>query len=223
HDSFKIGEVGKILGFIKNSKASKVLFCGGIKRPSLLSLKLDSLGQKWLRYLGLRAFLGDDTFLKGIKKLLENEGLTVVSPQSVLETLLTPCGILTKSRPNDIDLQDIARGMFVLNTLSKTDIGQAVIVQEGIVLGLEAAEGTSALIKRCLGLKISKNGGVLIKTSKLNQDKTMDFPTIGKDTIIEAHMAKLSGLAIGAGQSQIIDFEGTVKLADKYELFIIGV
>lgn len=223
YPGFQLGAIRELLQFVKEAGASEVLFCGSIKRPSFLSLKLDGLGKKWLAKLGMRAFLGDDCLLKGIKKLLEKEGLSVVSPQSILETLLTPSGILTRTRPTDRDLQDIARGLFVLNTLSKTDVGQAAVVQEGIVLGIEAAEGTACLIKRCLDLKVSEYGGVLVKTSKINQDKSMDLPTIGKNTILEAHYSKLSGIALGALQSQIIDFEETIKIADEFGLFVIGV
>lgn len=221
--TFKIGEIGKILEFIKESKATEILFCGGVKRPSLLSLKLDKLGKKWLAHLGVRAFLGDDALLKGIRKLLEKEGLKIISPQSILGTLLSPSGILTKTIPTDFDLQDIARGIFVLNTLSKTDVGQAVIVQEGIILGIEAAEGTRELIKRCKSLKLNEKGGVLVKTSKIGQDHSIDLPTIGKNTILEAEESKLSGIAVGASRSQIVDFEETIKLANEKNIFIIGI
>ena len=223
YETFEVGEIGKILEFVKLSGGNEVLFCGSVKRPSLLSLKLDPVGRKWLGHLGVRAFLGDDALLKGIKKLLEKEGLKIVSPQSILGTLLTPYGVLTNARPSDRDLQDIARGLFVLNSLSKTDVGQAVIVQEGVVLGIEAAEGTSQLINRCLSLKVANSGGVLVKTAKLNQDMALDMPTIGKKTIAEALTSKLSGIALGASKSQIIDFDETIKHANESGVFIIGI
>ena len=224
YPQFKIGEIGSILDFIKTKETTDVIFCGNVKRPSLFSLGLDSVGRKWLKTLGIKAFLGDNTLLKGIKDLLKKEGLNVLSPQSILETLLTPKGILTKTSPSDSDLQDIARGIFVLNTMSKADVGQAVIVQEGIVLGIEAAEGTQCLIERCRDLKLTeKKGGVLVKTSKINQEQAIDLPTIGKNTILQAEYAKLSGIAVGASQSQIIDFGDTIKLADEKNIFIIGV
>ncbi|MDR0695767.1 MAG: UDP-2,3-diacylglucosamine diphosphatase LpxI [Holosporales bacterium] len=224
YPTFGVGEVGAMLEHIRSNHARKVLFCGSIKRPSMFSLHLDTMGKDWLKSLGVRAFLGDDALLKGIRKLLEREGLCVISPQSIVGTLLTPSGILTKTLPCEADLKDIARGIFVLNALSKADVGQAVVVQEGVVLGIEAAEGTKRLIERVLDLKISpKRGGVLVKTSKINQDQLMDIPTIGKNTIMEADHAKLSGVALGASVSQIIDYEGTISLADEKGLFVIGI
>ncbi|MBR1479952.1 MAG: LpxI family protein, partial [Alphaproteobacteria bacterium] len=171
-----------------------------------------------------RAFLGDNALLKGIKELLRAEGLNVISPQSILGTLLTPAGVLTTARPSEIDLRDIARGVFVLNTLSRADVGQAVVVQEGVVLGIEAAEGTKRLIERCADLKVSDaRGGVLVKTAKLKQELSIDLPTIGKHTVSEAEHSGLSGIAIGAGASQIIDCDETTALANEKGLFIIGI
>ncbi len=224
YPQFKIGEIGKVLEFIKSKGTTDIIFCGNVKRPSLFSLNLDFVGRKWLKALGLKAFLGDNTLLKGIKELLKKEGLNVLSPQSILETLLTPKGVLTEIVPSDQNLQDIARGIFVLNTMSRADVGQAVIVQEGIVLGIEAAEGTQCLIERCKDLKLTeKKGGVLVKTSKINQEQAIDLPTIGKNTILQAEYAKLSGIAIGASQSQIIDYNETIKLANERHIFVIGV
>ena len=224
YPQFKIGEIGKILAFIKSKMTTDVVFCGNVKRPSLFSLKLDSIGKKWLKVLGVKAFLGDNALLKGIKELLQKEGLNILSPQNILETLLTPKGILTKISPSDSDLKDIARGMFVLNTMSKADVGQSVIVQEGIVLGIEAAEGTQCLIERCADLKLTEEkGGVLVKTSKINQEQSIDLPTIGKNTILQAEHSKLAGIAIGALKSQVIDFNETINLANEKGIFIIGV
>ena len=224
YPQFKIGEIGKILAFIKSKMTTDVVFCGNVKRPSLFSLKLDSIGKKWMKVLGVKAFLGDNALLKGIKELLQKEGLNILSPQNILETLLTPKGILTKISPSDSDLKDIARGMFVLNTMSKADVGQSVIVQEGIVLGIEAAEGTQCLIERCADLKLTEEkGGVLVKTSKINQEQSIDLPTIGKNTILQAEHSKLAGIAIGALKSQVIDFNETINLANEKGIFIIGV
>lgn len=224
YEQFKIGELGKILDFIKSKGTTDVVFCGNVKRPSLFALKLDGLGRTWLKTLGIRAFLGDNSLLKGIKDLLSREDLQVISPQSILGALLTPHGILTTAVPSEKDLQDIARGIFVLNSLSKADVGQAVIVQEGIVLGIEAAEGTKCLIERCSELKLTKDkGGVLVKTSKISQEQDIDLPTIGPNTISEAEYSNLSGIAIGAEKSQIIDFEETIKLANEKGIFVIGV
>jgi DUF1009 family protein len=222
-ESFELGEIGAILGYMKSHGVTDIIFCGSVRRPSLLSLRVDKVGRKWLGSLGVRAFLGDDSLLRGIKKLIEKEGMSVISPQSILNTLLSPEGVMTKKAPSQTDLRDIARGIFVLNSLSRADVGQSVVVQEGVVLGIEAIEGTDRLIRRCSDLKISRDGGVLVKTSKIGQDSSIDIPTIGPDTIAELKSTRLSGIAVGAGRSQIIDYEKTVSLADQSGIFIIGI
>jgi DUF1009 family protein len=220
---FRIEQIGKMLERIKSVGAKRIIFCGGVKRPSLFRLKFDKTGKEWFKKLGYRAFLGDDALLKGIKELLIEEGIEIISPQSILSSLLTPYGLLTSRKPSEQDMFDIARGMFVLNVLSRADIGQAVVIQEGVVIAVEAIEGTRNLILRSKQLKISESGGVLVKTSKIDQSTDMDLPTIGKDTVLECKEAGLNGIAIGAGVSQIIDIEITKKLANENNIFIIGV
>ena len=224
YPQFELEKIGEILEYLKSRGVSEVIFCGAVKRPSVFSLKLDAIGKKWLRRLGFLAFLGDDALLKGVRALLAEEGLNVIKPQDILGTLLTPRGVLTSAKPSEMDLKDIARGRFVLNAMSKADVGQAVVVQEGVVLAIEAAEGTRNLLKRTIPLKLShERGGVLVKTAKIDQDQAIDFPTIGSQTILEAKEANLAGIAVGAGSSQIIDFEETVKLADEHGIFVLGV
>ncbi len=220
---FEIGQIGKMIDHIHSLGITKVVFCGGVKRPSLLKLKLDALGKKWLKKLGYKAFLGDDALLKGIKKLLKEENLEIISPQSILNTLLTKPGILTTVHPGEQDIMDIARGVFVLKTLSKADVGQAVVVQEGVVIGIEAIEGTRNLIMRAKDFKLTENGGVLVKTSKVGQALDIDLPTIGEQTILECIEAKLNGIALESNKSQIIDFEKTIELANEHNIFIMGI
>ena len=224
YPQFELGEIGKMLAYVKARGVTDIVFCGAVKRPSMFSLKLDDVGKKWLKRLGIRAFLGDDALIKGIRNLLENERLRIISPQDILDTLLTPSGVLTKCAPSEMDLQDIARGMFVLNTMAKADVGQSVVVQEGVVIAIEAAEGTAEMLKRAKGLKLKdKPGGVLVKLIKVGQDEAIDLPTIGSRTVNEVLEAKLSGIAVGANTTQIIDNEKTIALANEHGIFIMGV
>jgi DUF1009 family protein len=218
-----IGQIGKFLNQIKLAGATRIVFCGSVQRPSLFKLKLDSVGKKWIKKLGYRAFLGDNALLNGIIKLLQEEGIEIISPQSILGSLLTPSGVLTIRHPSEKDMYDIARGIFVLNALSKADVGQSVIIQEGLVLGIEAIEGTKNLILRTKKLKVTEVGGVLIKTSKIGQSTNIDLPTIGSQTIVECKETNLNGIALGAEVTQIIDFEQTVKIANENNIFIVGI
>jgi UDP-2,3-diacylglucosamine hydrolase len=147
----------------------------------------------------------------------------VVGVQDVFADLLTPLGLLTRTQPDEGANNDIQRGIEVARALGRVDVGQSVIVQQGIVLGVEAIEGTDALIARSAGLRREGPGGVLVKLAKPQQDNRFDLPTVGLDTVMAAAKAGLRGLAIQAGRSLLVDRENACAAADKAGLFIVGV
>jgi len=118
---------------------------------------------------------------------------------------------------------DIARGAEILNDMAALDIGQAIIVQEGLVLGVEAIEGTNALIERCGALKRKGRKGVLVKLCKAQQDTSLDLPTIGVKTIQAIHQSGFGGVAVHAGKSLMSDKEALVSLANAHNLYIVGI
>jgi DUF1009 family protein len=107
--------------------------------------------------------------------------------------------------------------------LGRLDAGQSVVVQQGIVLGVEAIEGTDELIRRSGALRREGPGGVLVKRAKPQQDDRFDLPAIGPDTVAAAVDAGLRGIAVQAGRSLIIDREATLQAADAAGLFVTGV
>jgi hypothetical protein len=146
----------------------------------------------------------------------------VVAPQDILGDLKAPEGVLGRHAPDTAARNDIARGLAVAKQLGLVDVGQAVVVQQGIVLGVEAIEGTDALLRRCGSLRRSTGGGVLVKISKPKQDRRGDPPVIGAATIGEAAAAGLAGIAVEAGGVLILDRKEVVQLADDKKLFLVG-
>lgn len=226
HIQVHLGTVKPVLEFLKKNNINDVVMAGAIKKPSLTDLKLDSTGVKWLAKCG-PAFFGDDSLLKTLIKLLRAENLNVRSPQDFLkDSLLTPHGLLTRLAPKPHHQDDIDRGIDVLNALSNQDVGQAVIVQQKIVLGIEAIEGTKKLIERCAPLKLSyaktTSKGVLIKMAKTNQTLQADLPTVGPDTLSQLSNSGFDGLALQAFKTQIIDRDQFIKKANELKLFVVG-
>lgn len=196
---------------------------GSVGRPTLASLRPDMTATMLIAKMGAQIFAGDDALLGAIVKIMESEGFTVVGVADVCKDLLTPASFLGKHKPNKQQIEDIARGMRAIKLLGELDIGQAIVVENGYVLGVEAAEGTAALISRCGLLSQHEQGqGVLVKAKKPTQDPRADLPTIGIDTIEQAHSAGLAGIALEAGASLILDREEVVRLADNYRMFIVG-
>ena len=125
--------------------------------------------------------------------------------------------------PTSWALADIERGARVAAALGSQDVGQAAVVQQGLVLGVEAVEGTDALLARCAGLARSGPGGVLVKVRKPTQDRRADLPTIGVTTVRNAAGAGLRGIAIEAGGALVIDKTAVVRAADEAGLFVVGI
>ncbi|MBI1954311.1 MAG: UDP-2,3-diacylglucosamine diphosphatase LpxI, partial [Proteobacteria bacterium] len=193
HTWVSIGYVQDILDYLKENKITHIILAGSIQRPAFSEIKFDFKALLWLKKIGLKTAFGDDGLLAGILKLLEEEGYQIVSSLNYLKDLYVPEGLLTDQKPTGQDERDIERGIHILKALSAEDVGQAVIVQQGLVLGIEAIEGTQELIKRCASLKRKGEGGTLIKISKKGQDKRVDLPTIGFDTITQLYEAGLKG------------------------------
>lgn len=223
HAWLSLGEAGKLRDICKKQNIAELVMIGRVRRPSLTELKPDFLGVKLLARLGLSS-LGDDGVLRALAAAIEDMcGVKVVGAHEVARDLIMDEGVLTKKRPDKKDEADIVRGFEAAETLGRLDIGQAAIVQHGIVLGLEAVEGTDALIARAGTLKRTGGGGVLVKSAKPQQDERLDLPSIGPETIRSLAAAGLAGVALEAGRGLIVDRGQAVKAADEAGLFIVGV
>jgi DUF1009 family protein len=161
--------------------------------------------------------------LSAVIKEMESEGFRVVGADTLLGQALATAGPFGRLRPDAQAERDIAHGLAVAKRLGTLDIGQSVVVQQGLVLGVEAIEGTDALLARCAGLRRAGPGGVLVKVAKPGQERRADLPTIGTRTIARAHEAGLRGVAVEAGSTIVIDREGVVMAADRAGLFVVGI
>ena len=216
-----MGAAQEALDALHGAGVVDLVLAGRMKRPSLTSLKPDGKGAAMLARIGLRAF-GDDSLLRAVTHELEREGFRIVGPDSILDSLLAESGPFGRHEPDDVARKDIARGIEVAKALGAVDVGQAVVVQQGIVLGVETIEGTDALLQRVAGLRRDGPGGVLVKLAKPGQDRRMDLPTIGPHTGRGAHEAGLVGIAVESGSTLILDREELVRLADEAGLFVLG-
>ena len=218
----RLGAIGKAFQLLKKNGVRKIVFIGSVKRPSFSEIRPDLKGLSFLAKLSLKA-LGDDGLLRFVIKEVENKGFDVVGIHDLMPKLLVPKGVLTHQKPSKKDIVDIERGFSVAKILGKADVGQAVIVQQGIVLSVEGIEGTKALIERTKKLKRKGEGGVLVKTIKPQQDNRIDMPTIGPETVKSIFDAGLKGIAVEAGKVLLAEAEKTIELADKLNIFIVGV
>jgi len=221
HAWVDLGAIGTTLKHLKAEACRDVVMAGPIARPSMSSIKPDLRAARLLPKL-MKA-KGDDALLSIIVSEFEKEGFGVVGIDDILADLKPASGALGRHQPDQSQLSDIARGVEVARALGALDVGQAVVVQQGHVLGVEAAEGTDALLGRCADLRRDGAGGVLVKIAKPDQERRTDLPTIGVTTVAAAHKAGLSGIAVEADGSLIVDREAVIEAADAEGIFVVGI
>jgi DUF1009 family protein len=222
HAWIPMGAIGRGIDAFKQAGVIQVVFAGGVRRPSLLKFGLDGRGAKLLAKIG-KAALGDDRLLTVLINELENDGLSVVGADDILGDLLAKAGPLGRHVPDELAGEDISRGIEIAQSLGRLDVGQAVAVQQGIVLGVEAIEGTDALISRAGAVAREGPGGILVKIKKPGQERRADLPTIGRSTVEACARAGLRGIAVEAGATLILGRSGAVEAADAAGLFIVGI
>jgi DUF1009 family protein len=228
HHWISVGQVGTAMKLFRRENCRDLVFIGTLVRPALSEIRLD-----WgtLRVVGplLAAFRGgDDHLLSGIGRIFERDGFRMVGIRDVAPDVLMPAGCLTRALPDDIAAADIARGRDVLRALSPFDIGQAAVVIDGHVVGVEDIEGTDGLLARVARLRSEGRirakapRGVLVKAPKSGQDLRFDLPTVGPRTVEGAVKAGLAGIAIIAGNTIVVEPQGMIEAADAAGLFLTG-
>lgn len=221
HRWVRLGAIGQTIAALKANAVQELVMAGPVARPTWSTMRPDLRGLKLLPKV-LAAGQGDDSILSLAIAELEAEGFRVVGAHEVVPELLAPAGPLGRHAPDRGARADIARGTEVARALGAVDVGQAVIVQQGVVLGIEAAEGTDALLERCAALAREGPRGVLVKCRKPHQDPRADLPSIGAETVRRADDAGLRGIAVEAGETLVLDQAATVEAADARGLFVFG-
>jgi DUF1009 family protein len=228
HHWISVGQLGRAAKLFRNEGCRDLVFIGTLVRPALSEIRLDWGTLRAISHV-LSAFRGgDDHLLSGIGRIFERDGFRMVGIKDVAPDLLVPVGALTHAIPDAKATADIAKGRAVLAALGPFDIGQAAIVIDGHVVGVEDIEGTDGLLARVARLRgegrIRANSprGVLVKGPKSAQDLRFDLPTIGPRTVEGAVKAELAGIAVVAGNTIVAEPQAMIEKADAASLFVIG-
>ncbi len=222
HEIRRLGAAGRIVAALREHGCQDLVMIGPVRRPSLLDLRPDAEGAKLLARVGRAAFAGDDGLLAAVIRVLTEEGFRVIGAHDIMQEAVAPAGVLTRTRPDAGAMTDIDRGVRVARLLGSADVGQGCVVQQGLVLAVEAIEGTDAMLARAGTLRRNGAGGVLVKLAKPSQDRRADLPTIGPDTVRNAAAAGLRGVAFEAGATILAERETSLAAADAAGLFLLG-
>jgi len=209
----------KIIESLKTKNIDSVIMAGNINRPSLTDLSFDFQTLKLAKKLLLNK-TGDNSLLISIKKYFIESGFDYFNWKKHCPELFANKENLTHIKPTYKAKKNLKKAQSIFKYFGEIDVGQSMIIQNQIVLGLEAAEGTDKLIKRCKDYKKSGDRGVLVKFSKYNQSNVLDIPTIGENTIRLLKDCDYEGLYLEKDRCLIIDKEKTIDLANQYKIFI---
>ena len=229
HHWVKWGEFGRLESLTKQHGARDIVLVGKVvKRPSLKTVRLDSLAIRSLpKLLGLFSG-GDHSVLSVVIRFIEGRGFRVVGAHEIAGDLVAEAGTLTEVQPGERDRVDLEIGFRAAIAIGKLDAGQAAVAINEHIVALEGLEGTDAMLERVRSLreagKVFERGraGVVVKCAKPQQDLRIDMPTIGPHTVDRAEAAGLAGIGIEAGRVIIVDRDTTLRKAKEAGLFIVA-
>ena len=211
-----IGKFGKILSLIKEKKSKKVLFAGKIAKPKFSTLRLDLKGIYYMPGVIKASKLGDAAIIKSIIKILDKEGIKVISSIFFNPELAVNVGTYTKLKPSIEDIKSIKKGIKYFDKLNELDHVQAIIIKNSKILAAEGKQGTKVMLSKIK----KKTGGILIKLPKKKQDLRMDLPTIGLKTLKDCKKYGLKGIILKSKRNIFLDKNKCVNFANKNRIFI---
>jgi len=217
-----LGDFAHALGYLQQSKCQSVCLVGNVKRPNFATMERDTGGQAHLGVIEQAGRQGDDSLLRQVAQILTQYGLKLEGAHEANPELLLTEGLMAGSLNGDLE-SDIQKAVKIAKAIGALDIGQAAIVARGLVIAVEAQEGTQAMLNRVAGMPAHiRSQAVLAKIPKPIQDLRLDMPTIGPQTIIDAKAAGLAGIVGMAGQLLLADRQATLAQAQADQIFIYG-
>ena len=224
-----LANFGERMKALKADGVDALVFAGLVNRPDFSTLKPDLRGALALPRIMAEMRKGDDALLRAVLAEFEREGFAIVGTDEVLANLLAEVGLIAGAEPTEAQLEDANKAMTIAAEIGRLDIGQGAIVVDGLVLAVEAQEGTDRMLARVYDLSTHIRGtkaarcGVLAKRANPDQERRVDLPTIGVKTVEGASKAGLAGIVVEAGGALIIDRNNVIAAAEEAGLFILGV
>ncbi len=214
-----VGQIEKIIETLKSKGVKETVFLGGIKRPSWFGLmRLDKTARKIIANLKNKK---DDAVLRGIAQEIESQGIKVIAPEEILDSSIVKEGLLTKRDFTEKEKNNLKLAWEAALKLGEVDAGQTVLAYDELVIAIEAQEGTDATIERAGELtkiksNVKQDGLAMVKLCKVNQDKRLDLPAIGPNTIQNMKKAGVTALALKTDSALMLMPEITISEANSF-------
>lgn len=215
----RVGELEPVIRVFRAHGVRRAVMAGGIRKAALLEHFAPD--ERGMRCLARIQTWSDDAVLRSVAAELEGEGVEVVASTLFLSSILTPVGLLTSRAPDEQQWTDIRYGLAVAKGVGAFDIGQTVVVKSGMVLAVEAIEGTDEAMRR--GGRLGRGGSVVVKVSKPGQDLRFDVPAVGPQTVGTCREAGIAVVALEAGKTLLLERETLVADAEAAGVALVGV
>ena len=214
-----VGQLGKIIRTFQRAGVKKAVMAGGIRKVRLLrNFRPDFRGASFLARIKTRE---DDGLLRGVAEELEAEGIKVLESTFCLSRIIPGRGVLTARVPSDSQWEDIRLGFRIAKEIGRLGVGQTVVIKNGVVVAVEAVEGTDAAIDR--GATLGGKGCVVVKASKPSQDLRFDVPAVGVETVKNLHRVGAAVLSVEAGRTILLEKEELLRTAEQAGIAVVAV
>jgi UDP-2,3-diacylglucosamine hydrolase len=213
----RVGQLGKLLSFLREAKVEQAIMAGQIAPGNLFSLRPDFKAMFLLARLKQR---NAESIFSAIADQLAEAGVTLLPATTYLDHLLAPDGHIAGPKLKEREEEDITFGFEIAKQLSALNVGQTIVVKNGTVLAVEAFEGTNEAIRR--GGSLGKKNAIVIKVTKPGQDRRFDMPVIGTETVRVAADAKVRAIAVEAGHTLLLEKAALVDLAERAKISLVG-
>ncbi len=212
------GDMKKAMMLLLMERIKKIVLLGKISKEMVFkdTGSLDAEAKMVMEKMGDKK---DYSILSGVAGALEKVGVEVIDPTVYLKALVPSKGVLTQHEPSDKEMEDVKYGIAVARELAKLDIGQTIAVKDKTVIAVEAAEGTDETISRAG--KLVKDGFVVIKVARPDQDMRFDIPLVGPDTLSSIERAGGTVLALESNKTFLMDSEELIKRADSNDISVV--
>jgi hypothetical protein len=216
----KVGQLSKMIAAFTSRGIKQCVMVGQVAPKNLFDLRPD------LRALALLMRLREKnahTIFGAIADELKRDGVELIEATPWLKPLMPTTGFQLGPRLSDALRADVEFGFRIAKEVSRLEIGQTVLVKNGVVLAVEAFEGTDKCLARGGGLAGPAGGAVAVKVAKEKHDLRFDIPCLGPQTLETCAAARIAALAFEAGRSLLLEQETCERLASEHKIAITTV
>ena len=215
--AFAAGECDKAVKWAGEQGYDGVILAGQVSPLSLFRGKFNETVRAWLKAMPVK---NAHTIFGKLVGEFERCGAKVLPASAYMDDSLPGVGRLTDRDLTSAEMDDVKRGQEVAADVGRHDVGQTVLVKSGMVLAVEAFEGTNAAIRRAG--KLGK-GSVLFKAAREGHDWRFDIPVVGLKTLKTMRKAGVAALAFQAGRLILLDREAVIAYANRHGIAIVGI